>query len=176
MERAALLPKAKTCYRTAATTGLIVSYQFHEQDEEAVIARMPIMYCRYIDDCCVITSAQQETDVLFEIFDQQSVSQVHKRSFAQRLASCLNTQLKISGRRYVVKWYQKNSSRNILLHAKAAHPEAVKRAVVRNMYSTVTGVCTGELKREEQRMLTCDIGNLMAMGHNTEGQARKLIL
>nr|CDJ88329.1 unnamed protein product [Haemonchus contortus] len=33
---------------------------------------MPIMYCRYIDDCCVITSTQQEMDVLFDILNRQS--------------------------------------------------------------------------------------------------------
>uniref|UniRef100_A0A7I4YDH9 Reverse transcriptase domain-containing protein n=1 Tax=Haemonchus contortus TaxID=6289 RepID=A0A7I4YDH9_HAECO len=115
-----------------------------------VLARMPIVYCRYIDHCCVITSTQQEMDVLFDILNRQSQHIRFTREVPHEgWLPYLNTQIKISGGRYHVKWYRKNSSKNISLHAKSAHPEAVKRAVVRNMYRTPTGVGSGEVEREE---------------------------
>ncbi|XGW27609.1 hypothetical protein V3C99_007872 [Haemonchus contortus] len=52
----------------------------------------------------------------------------------------------------------------ILLHSKFAHPEAVKRAVVRNMYQTATGGYTGEMEREESRKLASGIANLNGYG------------
>ncbi|XGW15291.1 hypothetical protein V3C99_001066 [Haemonchus contortus] len=130
-----------------------------------VLARMPIVYCRYIDDCCVITSTQQEMDVLFDILNRQSQHIRFTREVPHEgWLPYLNTQIKISGGRYHVKWYRKNSSKNISLHAKSAHPEAVKRAVVRNMYRTPTGVGSGEVEREESRKLACEIANSNGYG------------
>uniref|UniRef100_A0A7I4Z2Y6 Reverse transcriptase domain-containing protein n=1 Tax=Haemonchus contortus TaxID=6289 RepID=A0A7I4Z2Y6_HAECO len=50
----------------------VLAICFMSRVERPVIARMPIMYCRYIDDCCVITSTQQEMDELFDILNRQS--------------------------------------------------------------------------------------------------------
>uniref|UniRef100_A0A7I4Z6L7 Reverse transcriptase domain-containing protein n=1 Tax=Haemonchus contortus TaxID=6289 RepID=A0A7I4Z6L7_HAECO len=143
----------------------VLAICFMGRIERPVIARMPIMYCRYIDDCCVITSTQQEMDVLFDILNRQSQYIKFTREVPHEgWLPYLNTQIKISGGRYHVKWYRKNSSKNILLHAKSAHPEAVKRAVVRNMYRTATGMCTGEVEREESRKLACEIAKLNGYG------------
>ncbi|XGW34825.1 hypothetical protein V3C99_018674 [Haemonchus contortus] len=78
----------------------------------------------------------------------------------------LNTQIKISGGRCRVKWYRKNSSKNISNQAESTHPEAVKRAVVRNMYKTAPGVRTGEVEREESRKLACEIAD--SNGYRTQ--------
>ncbi|EYC30490.1 hypothetical protein Y032_0005g2676 [Ancylostoma ceylanicum] len=56
-----------------------------------------------------------------------------------------------------VKWYRKESSKNIILHAKSAHPTAVKRAVIRNMFKTATEVCSGEEERQESKRLASGI-------------------
>uniref|UniRef100_A0A7I4Z4P5 Reverse transcriptase domain-containing protein n=1 Tax=Haemonchus contortus TaxID=6289 RepID=A0A7I4Z4P5_HAECO len=142
---------------------------FMSRVERPVIARLHIMYCRYIDDCCVVTSTQQEMDGLFDILNRQSQYIKFTRDVPHKgWLLYLNTQINISSGRYNVKWHQKNSSKNgtknILLHAKSAHPEAVKRAVVRNMYRTVTGVCTGEVEREESRKLAVEIASLNGYG------------
>uniref|UniRef100_A0A7I5ECJ5 Reverse transcriptase domain-containing protein n=1 Tax=Haemonchus contortus TaxID=6289 RepID=A0A7I5ECJ5_HAECO len=50
----------------------VLAICFMSRVERPVIARMPIMYCRYIDDCCVVTSTQQEMDELFDILNRQS--------------------------------------------------------------------------------------------------------
>uniref|UniRef100_A0A7I4XX46 GIY-YIG domain-containing protein n=1 Tax=Haemonchus contortus TaxID=6289 RepID=A0A7I4XX46_HAECO len=69
----------------------------------------------------------------------------------------LNTQVKVYNGVVSVKWYSKTTSKNILLHATSAHPQAVKRAVVNNMLRTATSVCTGEAERHESRCLACEI-------------------
>lgn len=45
---------------------------FMSKIERPVIERLPIMYCRYIDDCCVVTATQSEMDELFNIVNIQS--------------------------------------------------------------------------------------------------------
>ncbi|EYC37578.1 hypothetical protein Y032_0779g2293 [Ancylostoma ceylanicum] len=48
-----------------------------------------------------------------------------------------------------VKWYRKESSKNIIVRALSAHPTAVKRAVVRNMIKMAIGVSSGETEKQE---------------------------
>ena len=69
----------------------------------------------------------------------------------------LNTQLMFMNGRMNVKWYRKGSCKNIILHAQSAHPTAVKRAVVRNMYKTATEICSGDRERQESLKLACEI-------------------
>ena len=52
-----------------------------------------------------------------------------------------------------VKWYRKESSKNIILHARSAHLTSVKRGVIRNMFRTATRVSTGEAECNESRKL-----------------------
>ena len=69
----------------------------------------------------------------------------------------LNTQLMHSHGTLHVKWYRKESSKNIILHASSAHPAAVKRAIIRNMYKTAASVCTGACERQESLRLAKEI-------------------
>nr|CDJ83588.1 unnamed protein product [Haemonchus contortus] len=112
---------------------------------------MPIMYCRYIDDCCVITSTQQEMDELFTVLNQQS----HYIKFTREVPRGL-----VSGGQF----------EEYPTPLKICSPRDMKRAVVPNMYRTATGVCTGEVEREKSRKLATGIAN-MAMGHCRESQA-----
>ncbi|XGW34592.1 hypothetical protein V3C99_018497 [Haemonchus contortus] len=153
----------------------VLAICFMSRIERPVIARMPTLYCRYIDDCCVITSTQHEMDELFDILNRQSQYIKFTREVPHAgWLPYLNTQINISSGRYNVKWYRKNSSKNILLHAKSAHPGAVKCAVIRNMYKTATGVCTGEVEREESRKLASEIARLNGYGaqHGRSGLKR----
>ncbi|VDO30958.1 unnamed protein product [Haemonchus placei] len=50
----------------------VLAVCFMSRIEQPVLARLPIMYCRYIDDRFVITSTQSETDELFNILNSQS--------------------------------------------------------------------------------------------------------
>ena len=143
--------------------------------ERQVLTRMPIMYCRYIDDCCVITSTQSEMDELFNMLNHQSqYIKFTRETPREGWLPFLNTQIKISHGVYGVKWYRKNSSKNILVHAKSAHPRAVKDAVIRNMFKTAIKVCTGNEERDESRRLACKIAlqNGYAPQHRPSGFRR----
>ena len=83
----------------------------------------------------------------------------------------LNTQIHLHNGLIRVKWYRKASAKNIILHAKSAHPTAVKRAVVRNMFKTATQVCTGEAERQESVRLARSIAN--SNGYSTPQHPRK---
>ena len=97
-------------------------------------------------------------DVLFGILNQQSPHiQFTREAPCEEWLPFLNTQIKISHGAYSVKWYRKSSSKNIIIHAKSAHPKAVKRAVLKNMYRTAIGVSSGNAEREESRRLACEI-------------------
>ena len=50
----------------------ILAVCFMGKIEEPVLARLPLMYCRYIDDRCVVTSTQSEMDECFRIMNEQS--------------------------------------------------------------------------------------------------------
>ncbi|VDL75157.1 unnamed protein product [Nippostrongylus brasiliensis] len=50
----------------------VLAICFMSRIEEPVLARLPLMYCRYIDDCFIITSTQSEMDECFRILNQQS--------------------------------------------------------------------------------------------------------
>ena len=52
-----------------------------------------------------------------------------------------------------MKWYRKEATRNILIHAKSAHPATMKSAVIRNMFRTVNEICTGNAELQESRTL-----------------------
>ncbi|EYC20993.1 hypothetical protein Y032_0020g172 [Ancylostoma ceylanicum] len=118
--------------------------------EKPVLSRCPLMYCRYIDDCCIVTSTQSEMDECFRILNQQSqYIKLTRETPRDGWLPYLNTQLMLSNGVVRVKWYRKESSKNIIVHAASAHPIAVKRAVIRNMLKTATDVCSGEIERQE---------------------------
>ncbi|EYC26999.1 hypothetical protein Y032_0009g466 [Ancylostoma ceylanicum] len=138
----------------------VLAICFMSRIEEPVLARLPIMYCRYIDDCCVVTSTQSEMDECFRVLNEQSqYIRLTRETPRDGWLSYLNTQIKLSNGIMHVKWYRKESSKNILIHANSAHPNAVKRAIVRNMFRTATKVCTSEDERCESRKLALEIAN-----------------
>uniref|UniRef100_A0A7I4YFD5 Reverse transcriptase domain-containing protein n=1 Tax=Haemonchus contortus TaxID=6289 RepID=A0A7I4YFD5_HAECO len=136
----------------------VLAVCFMGRIEEPVLERNPLMYCRYIDDCFIVTSTQFEMDECFRIMNEQSqYIKLTREVPRDGWLPYLNTQVKVSSGVVSVKWYRKTSSKNILLHATSAHPQAVKRAVVSNMLRTATSVCTGEAERLESRRLACEI-------------------
>ncbi|XGW09668.1 hypothetical protein V3C99_011724, partial [Haemonchus contortus] len=112
--------------------------------EEPVLERHPLMYCRYIDDCFIVTSTQFEMDECFRLMNEQSQYIKLTREIPHNgWLPYLNTQVKVYSGVVSVKWYRKATSKNILIHATSAQPQAVKRAVVNNMLRTATSICTG---------------------------------
>ncbi|EYB87797.1 hypothetical protein Y032_0257g408 [Ancylostoma ceylanicum] len=136
----------------------VLAICFMSRIEQPVLARMPLMYCRYIDDCCIVTSTQSEMDECFEVLNQQSqYIRLTRESPHNGWLPYLNTQVKLSKGIVTIKWYRKETSKNILIHASSAHPAAMKRAVIRNMFKTAVEVCTGEVERCESRKIAAQI-------------------
>ena len=128
----------------------VLAVCFMSKIEEPVLSRQPLLYCRYIDDCCVITSTQSEMDACFRLLNQQSqyISFTREKPRDGWLPF-LNTQLMVANDMVRIKWYRKESCKNIILHARSAHPSAVKHAIVRNMFKTAANVSSGVVERQE---------------------------
>ncbi|EYB97674.1 hypothetical protein Y032_0138g2050 [Ancylostoma ceylanicum] len=138
----------------------VLAIRFMSKVEEPVLARMPQMYCRYIDDCCIITSTQSEMDECFRILNQQSQYIKFTRETPEDgWLPYLNAKVKLSNGILKMKWYRKESSKNILINARSAHPTAIKRAVIRNMFRTAAMVCTGDHERSESRKMASQIAS-----------------
>ncbi|EYB87792.1 hypothetical protein Y032_0257g404 [Ancylostoma ceylanicum] len=138
----------------------VLAICFMSRIEAPVLARLPIMYCRYIDDCCIITSTQSEMDECFRILNQQSqYIRLTREKPLDGWLPFLNTQISLSNGHVRVKWYRKGSCKNILIHARSAHPMLMKRAVIRNMFKTAVELCTGDDERKESRKLASDIAS-----------------
>ncbi|EYC11702.1 hypothetical protein Y032_0050g2055 [Ancylostoma ceylanicum] len=150
----------------------VLAICFMSRVEEPVLARMPQMYCRYIDDCCIVTSTQSEMDECFRILNQQSQYIKFTRETPKNgWLPYLNTKVKLSNGIFQMKWYRKESSKNILINAKSAHPFAIKRAVIRNMFKTASMVCTGEQERSESRRMASQIAS--SNGYTVSQHSRK---
>ncbi|EYC29815.1 hypothetical protein Y032_0005g2276 [Ancylostoma ceylanicum] len=133
------------------------------------------MYCRYIDDCCIVTSTQSEMDECFRILNQQSqYIKLTRETPRDGWLAYLNIQLMLSNGVVRVKWYRKESSKNIIVHAASAHPTAVKRAVIRNMLKTATDVCSGEIERQGSLKQAFDI--LHSNGYQTKPRKTRRLL
>ncbi|KAK6750170.1 hypothetical protein RB195_002267 [Necator americanus] len=71
----------------------------------------------------------------------------------------LNAQIKLRNGIASVKWYRKESSKNILINAKSAHPNGIKKAIILNMVKTTTAMCTEDREREESLKLATSIAS-----------------
>lgn len=87
------------------------------------------------------------------ILDTQSQNIKFTREIlSQGWLSYFSTRDRVSNSEFNVKLCRKSRSKN-MVHVKSAHPMTVKRAVLRNIYRTVEGVCTGQEEREESCIL-----------------------
>ncbi|EYC14340.1 hypothetical protein Y032_0041g481 [Ancylostoma ceylanicum] len=124
--------------------------------EAPILESRPLLYCRYIDDCFVICSTQNEMDRFFEIMNQQSEHiKLTRETPTQDWLPFLNVHIQISRGNLRTKWYRKPSNKNIIVHCSSAHPARTKRAIIGNMFKTAVRVCSGsEEKRESLGLAT----------------------
>ena len=131
---------------------------FMSKVEAPVIDLRPLLYCRYIDDCFVICSTQEEMDKCFELLNEQSeYIRFTREKPKENWLPFLNVQIKLSENGYVTKWYRKPSNKNIIVHCLSSHPSHTKRAIVKSMFRTATNVCTGGEQKEESLALAREI-------------------
>ncbi|EYC17379.1 hypothetical protein Y032_0031g2439 [Ancylostoma ceylanicum] len=134
----------------------VLAISFMSKTKEPVLSRFPLMYCRYIGDCCIVTSTQSGMDECFRILNQQSqYIKLTRETPRHGWFPYLNTPLMLCNGVIRVKCYRKESSTNIIVHTACAHPVAVKRAVINNMLKTATNV--GKVERQESLNLASSI-------------------
>ena len=118
---------------------------FMSKVEAPVTDLGPLLYCRYIDDCFVLCSTQEEMDKCFELLNEQSeYIKFTREKPKENWLPFLNVQINLSENGYITKWYRKPSSKNILVHYLSSHPSNTKRALAIKMFRTATNVCTGK--------------------------------
>ncbi|VDM60210.1 unnamed protein product [Angiostrongylus costaricensis] len=123
---------------------------FMPKIEAPVLNFRPLLYCRYVDDCVVVFSTQEEIDKYYELLNEQSeYIKFTGEKPRKNWLPFLDVQINLSSSGYLTKWYRKPSNKNILVHFLSSHPSHTKRAIVRNMFRTAISVCnTRELKEE----------------------------
>ncbi|EYB96818.1 hypothetical protein Y032_0146g2522 [Ancylostoma ceylanicum] len=114
---------------------------FMSKVEQPVLERNLFLYCRYIDDCCIVCSTQFELDTCFDLLNQQSphIKFIREKPRDSWLPF-LNVQVYTSKGECKTKWYRKPSSKNILVHSLSAHPRKTKKAILGNMFATAIKV------------------------------------
>ncbi|VDO76485.1 unnamed protein product [Haemonchus placei] len=50
----------------------VLAIAFMSKIEKSVLDRGPILYYRYIDDCLIICSTQEEVDICYDVLNRQS--------------------------------------------------------------------------------------------------------
>ena len=131
--------------RLAPTLAIV----FMSKVEAPVLARKPLLHCRYVDDCCVICPTQAELDACFTILNQQSPHiKMTREKPTDNWLPFLNVQMQLSGGTFRTRWYRKPSSKNVLVHYTSAHPAQVKKSIVANMYRTAMNVSSDRQQRD----------------------------
>ena len=150
---------------------------FMSKIEAPVLDLRPQLYCRYIDDCFVICSTQEEMDKCFDLLNRQSeyIKFIREKPRDNWLPF-LNVQINLNQSGYITKWYRKPSNKNTLVHYLSSHPSHTKRALLRNMFQTAKNVCTGRKEKEESITLARNIAitngyESLAPGNRFRGKA-----
>ncbi|VDM57054.1 unnamed protein product [Angiostrongylus costaricensis] len=79
---------------------------FMSKVEAPVTDLGPLLYCRYVDDCFVLCSTQEEMDKCFELLNAQSeYIKFTPEKPKEKWLPFLNLQIHLSENGYVTKWY-----------------------------------------------------------------------
>ncbi|EYC11772.1 hypothetical protein Y032_0049g1762 [Ancylostoma ceylanicum] len=130
--------------RLAPTLAIV----FMSKVEKPILQRKPLLYCRYIDDCCIVCPTQTEMDTCFNLLNQQFPHiQFTREKPRDNWLAFLNVQVYLAHGEYKTRWYRKPSSKNILIHYLSAHPIKTKRSVIGNMYRTAVKLTSSTEER-----------------------------
>lgn len=119
------------------------AYLLYEQNRKHVLPRYTSLYCPCSDDCFIVTSTQSEMDKSFWTLGQQTQWINLTRETSRNGWIQLNILFMLFLWYDRVKLYRKESLKNIV-HSSSANPAAVKRAALRKMLKTATGVSSSE--------------------------------
>uniref|UniRef100_A0A7I4Y5W9 Reverse transcriptase domain-containing protein n=1 Tax=Haemonchus contortus TaxID=6289 RepID=A0A7I4Y5W9_HAECO len=128
----------------------VLAIAFMSRIEKPVLDRGPILYYRYIDDCLIICSTQEEMDNCYDLLNEQSQNiNFTREKPVEDWLPFFNIQVQVRRGIARTKWYHKPSCKNIIVHSQSAHPIKTKQAVVNNMFRVANKVSSdAELKKE----------------------------
>ncbi|EYC26545.1 hypothetical protein Y032_0010g1212 [Ancylostoma ceylanicum] len=103
-----------------------------------------LFYKRYIDDVFAIGTTPSE---LTATLDNLNSRDVHikftiEEPDTEGFLAFLNTRVRIHEGKKEIRWHKKESSKNIILHSRSAHPLHMKVNVVRNLKKTSERIST----------------------------------
>uniref|UniRef100_A0A7I4YNC5 Reverse transcriptase domain-containing protein n=1 Tax=Haemonchus contortus TaxID=6289 RepID=A0A7I4YNC5_HAECO len=128
----------------------VLAIAYMSRIEKPLLDRRPIVHCRYIDDCFVVCSTEEEMDTCYELLNRQAENIKFTREKPRdNWLPFLNTQVRLEGGFYRTKWYRKPSSKNILVHFNSAHPFRTKRTIKSNMFKTAILVSSGRQEKAD---------------------------
>ncbi|EYC12226.1 hypothetical protein Y032_0048g1675 [Ancylostoma ceylanicum] len=126
--------------------------------EKASLTKGIILYKRFIDDVFVIGSSYTELTTTLANLNSQDVNIKFTVEEPSRdgFLPFLNTKVRICNGTTDIRWYRKESSKNIILHSRSAHPTYMKVNVVRNLIKTSERIAAGVSETDEtiQRILS----------------------
>ncbi|KAK6734614.1 hypothetical protein RB195_018044 [Necator americanus] len=135
---------------------------FMSKVEKPLLERKPLLYCRYIDDCCIICPTQAEMDSCFDLLNKQSqYIKFTREKPKDNWLPFLNVQVHLCRGNWKTKWYRKPSCKNILIHYQSAHPWRTKKSVIENMFKTAATVSS----EAQGRIASINMANRIAQSN-----------
>ncbi|VDL68119.1 unnamed protein product, partial [Nippostrongylus brasiliensis] len=136
----------------------VLAVTFMSKVESSVLQRMPTLYYRYIDDCFVVCPTQKDMDDCFAILNEQSehISFAREKPTDSWLAF-LNVHVQLTEGGFKTRWYRKPTSKIMIVHYSSAHPVAVKKAIVHNMFRTASMVSSHATQKHHSLCMARDI-------------------
>uniref|UniRef100_A0A7I4Y0P3 Reverse transcriptase domain-containing protein n=1 Tax=Haemonchus contortus TaxID=6289 RepID=A0A7I4Y0P3_HAECO len=128
----------------------VLAIAYMSKIEKPILDRRPALYSRYIDDCLIICSSQEEMDICFDILNNRADQiKFTRESPRESWLPFLNIQIQLARGTVRTKWYRKPSCKNILIHYRSAHPLRTKQSVINNMFRVASKVSSDtDLKTE----------------------------
>ncbi|EYC15824.1 hypothetical protein Y032_0035g2983 [Ancylostoma ceylanicum] len=106
--------------------------------EKASLTNGILLYKRYIDDVFAIGSSSSELAATLANLNakDENIKFTVEEPDRDGFLPFLNVKVRIRDGTTEIRWYKKQSSKNIILHSRSAHPTYMKANVVRNLVGT----------------------------------------
>ena len=132
----------------------ILAIAFMHSIEKNSLTSSTILYRRYIDDIFVCAPNQLEIKSLFDRLNSTH-PQIHftMETPVDGWLPFLNSQICLCNSNFSIKWYRKPTAKNILIHAKSAHPPFMKNNVLKQMRESISKICSSDDNKQESIQL-----------------------
>uniref|UniRef100_A0A914EIS7 Reverse transcriptase domain-containing protein n=1 Tax=Acrobeloides nanus TaxID=290746 RepID=A0A914EIS7_9BILA len=111
----------------------VLAILFMHHIESKALTIHPRVFARYIDDIFIATASEEELKFALNALNGQcaSIRLTQERPNDEGWLAFLDTEVRVYPN-IESRWYRKSANKNILLHAKSAHPACMKSNIVSN--------------------------------------------